>query len=158
MLNFISWKKKHQCVTSLIFIELEVQLNKIYRYCINIGRIYVYWIVLKFSFQYTCSFRCTSKCYHIKKQADTLPPTPTPTPNLVPTPEGSSSTWVTINIYKSKSEKCISTPLSLIIRSKVYGKKNNKADLWMVEANKIHQNQLLFVKSALIWCKYNDRA
>lgn len=157
MLNFISWKNKHQCVTSLIFIELELQLNKIYWYCIKIGKIYVYWIVLKFSFQYTCSFRCTGKCYHIKKQADTL--SPTPTPKIVPsTPEGSSSTWVTINIYKSKSEKCISTPSSLIIRSKVYGKKNNKADLWMVEANKIHQNQLLFVKSALIWCKYNDRA
>lgn len=157
MLNFISWKNKHQCVTSLIFIELELQLNKIYWYCIKIGKIYVYWIVLKFSFQYTCSFRCTGKCYHIKKQADTLPPTPTP--NLVPTPEGSSSTWVTINVYKSKSEKCISTPSSLILRSKViYGKKNNEADLWMVEANKIHQNQLLFVKSALIWCKYNDRA
>lgn len=123
MLNFISWKNKHQCVTSLIFIELELQLNKIYWYCIKIGKIYVYWIVLKFSFQYTCSFRCTGKCYHIKKQADTLPPTPTPTPNLVPTPEGSSSTWVTINVYKSKSEKCISTPSSLIIRSKVYGKK-----------------------------------
>lgn len=79
LLNFISWKNKHQCVTSLIFIELELQLCKIYRYCIKIGRIYVYWIVLKFSVQYTCSFRCTGKCYHIKKQADTLPPTPTPT-------------------------------------------------------------------------------